>query len=462
MTIGEAAAAMGGRAVFGSSDARREITSVTSDSREARPGSLFLCFRGERADGHSFAADAFARGAVCAVAEREPDGAPGPYILVGSTAAALGRLGAFHRSRLKIPVIGVVGSVGKTTAKEMTAAVLSERYDVLKTQGNLNNELGVPLTLLQAGAEHGAAVVEMGISDFGEMTRLAGMARPGICVVTAIAPCHLEKLGDLRGVLRAKAEIFPLMPENGAAVVNGDDGLLMAYDTGVEKITFGLGERCGWRAGNIVADGTRNVSFDLISPWGERVRAAIPAYGEHLVYAALAAAAVGARLGQSLEEIARGLEKYRPAAGRADVFEAGGFTVIDDCYNANPSSAAAALRSLVALGARRVAILGDMRELGRASKEAHREIGALAGALGIDCLICHGEMSEFTFKGFISSGSGKEAYFFPFREALFGKLPELIRGGDAVLVKASHGERFDEIVGRLRGLRARPGAVSQP
>ncbi|MDR2421358.1 MAG: UDP-N-acetylmuramoyl-tripeptide--D-alanyl-D-alanine ligase, partial [Oscillospiraceae bacterium] len=171
-------------------------------------------------------------------------------------------------------------------------------------------------------------------------------------------------------------------------------------------------------------------------------------------YAALAAAAVGALLGQGIEETARGLEKYRPAAGRADVFEAGGFTVIDDCYNANPSSAAAALRSLNALRARRVAILGDMLELGGAAKDAHREIGALAGELGIDCLICCGEMAEFTFKGFISSGSGKDAYFFPFREALFEKLPELIRGGDAVLVKASRGERFDEVVERLRRLRA--------
>ncbi|MDR2421288.1 MAG: UDP-N-acetylmuramoyl-tripeptide--D-alanyl-D-alanine ligase, partial [Oscillospiraceae bacterium] len=279
LTIGDAAEATGGRAVFGDTDARLDITSVTSDSREARPGALFLCFRGEKADGHSFAADAFARGAVCAVAEREPDGAPGPYILVGSTAEALAKLGARYRSRLKIPVVGVVGSVGKTTAKEMIATVLSERYDVLKTQGNLNNELGVPLTLLQADAEHGAAVVEMGISDFGEMTRLAEMARPGICVVTAIAPCHLEKLGDLRGVLRAKAEIFPLMPKNGAAVVNGDDELLRAYDTGVEKITFGLGARCGWRAENIVSDGTESVSFDLISPPGKRVRAMIPAYG---------------------------------------------------------------------------------------------------------------------------------------------------------------------------------------
>ncbi|MDR1328675.1 MAG: UDP-N-acetylmuramoyl-tripeptide--D-alanyl-D-alanine ligase [Oscillospiraceae bacterium] len=461
LTIEKIAEVMGGRLFSDEINARRVITRVVTDSREAVPGALFFCFRGERTDGHDHVADAFARGALAAVTTREieiptrhkvPAGA---YILVNSAQTALGKLGAYYRSRLNIPIIGVAGSVGKTTAKEMIAAVLSERFNVHKTRENLNNELGVPLTLLGTGEEHGAAVIEMGISDFGEMTRLAEIVRPDICVMTAIGRCHLEKLGDLDGVLRAKAEVFAKMPETGAAVLNGDDALLSAYDPGLAKpgltkITFGTDARCDWRAENIASDGTRSVSFDIISPSGERARAKIPAFGTHLVYSALAAAAVGAKLGVSLDETARGLAKYRPVGGRANVVETGKITVIDDCYNANPNSVSAALRSLSALSTvRRAAILGDMRELGAGAEAAHREIGKLAGELGIDCLICCGEMAEFIFKGFIASGSEAEAYFFPFRDALFEKLPALIRDGDAVLVKASHSEKFEQITQRL-------------
>ncbi|MDR0445710.1 MAG: UDP-N-acetylmuramoyl-tripeptide--D-alanyl-D-alanine ligase [Oscillospiraceae bacterium] len=457
MTLGDAARAMSGRLIAGEKAAQREIVHVVSDSREAVPGALFFCFRGERVNGSDYIADAFARGAICAVTTEkdaipESSDAMGAYILVASVEAALAALAAYYRMGLRVPVIGVVGSVGKTTAKEMTAAVLSERYSVLKTHGNLNNEIGAPLTVLKIGSGHNAAVIEMGISDFGEMTRLASVVRPDICIITAIGRCHLEKLGSLNGVLRAKSEVFPLMPENGVAILNGDDALLRKHNTGRKTVTFGTVESCDWRAENITTAATRSIAFDIISPRGERARAEIPAYGTHLVYAALSAAAVGSRLGLSLREIIDGLAKYRPVDGRANVIEAGALTIIDDCYNANPNSMAAALCSLAALKTRRTAILGDMRELGSASAAAHREIGELAGRLGIDCLICCGENAELIFKGFIGSGAEAEAYHFPFREALFEKLPELTKKGGAVLVKASHSEKFDEITARLREL----------
>lgn len=451
ITIEEIAAATGGRLVGGGYDTRRVVTSVVRDNREASDGSLFLCFKGERVDGHDFAASAFNRGAVCAICERELEDAKGAFIVVDSTAAALRRLGAFYRSRLSIPIIGVTGSVGKTTAKEMIAAVLSERLCVLKTTANLNNEIGVPLTLLQIGPEHEVAVIEMGISDFGEMSRLAEMARPDICVLTSIGHSHLEQLRDLDGVLRAKSEVFEFMPKGGLAVVNGDDERLFALDPGVEKITYGLLDRCDFRAEGLESEDVSGVSFDITGK-SLRFHAEIPAFGSHLAVAALAAAAVGDRLGLSGAELASGLRSYRPVGSRSGVIDTGYITIIDDCYNANPHSMGAALRSLASLGGRRVAVLGDMKELGDKSNELHREIGLLAGELRIDCIICCGEKAEFIFKGYIASRFGGESYHFPFKDILPERLHELINPRDTVLVKASHSMKFEELVDALSKL----------
>jgi UDP-N-acetylmuramoyl-tripeptide--D-alanyl-D-alanine ligase len=406
---------------------------------------------GARADGHDYAAAAFDRGARCALAERALDASKNPYILVDSTRAALQRIGAYYRGLFDIPVVGVTGSVGKTTAKEMLAAVLGERYNVLKTPENLNNELGVPLTLLSMRAEHTAAVIEMGVSDFGEMSRLAEMVRPTVCLMTAIGYCHLDALGDLDGVLRAKSEVFAYMPPDSVAVVNGDDALLRTFDPGIAKITFGLGAQNAYRAENVVTHGTRGVTCELVTP-AERLPVEIPAFGSHMVLAALPAAAIGRLLGVTAAEIARGLLTYTPAAGRANVIDTGYITVIDDCYNANPNSVKASLRSLCALPRRRVAILGVMAELGKNSDALHREIGVFAAESGVDCLICLGEKAEFIYKGSVSSQIELEGYHFPFKDAFFERLPSLIKPGDAVLVKASHSMKFEEIADRLIAL----------
>ncbi|MDR0838024.1 MAG: UDP-N-acetylmuramoyl-tripeptide--D-alanyl-D-alanine ligase [Oscillospiraceae bacterium] len=456
LTLEKIAGVTRGRLVGAPDCGKITATSVVRDDREVVAGSLFLCFPGKNVDGHDYANRAFALGAVAAIAERDIDDARGPYILVCSTAAALRALGTYYRSRLNIPIIGVTGSVGKTTAKEMLAAALSPRFNVLKTTDNLNNELGVPLTLLQIGAEHTAAVVEMGVSDFGEMTRLAEMARPDFCVVTAIGHCHLDRLGDLKGVLRAKSEVFPRMSRDGTAILNGDDALLRDFDPGIRRLTFGLGSDCDYRAENVVTRGTQSVEFDLITPQA-RVKVQIPAYGAHLALGALAAAAVAESLGVPAEDIARGLASYRPVGARSSVTDTGYITLIDDCYNANPNSVGAALRSLAALPQRRVAILGDMAELGAASNELHRDVGILAGQLGIDVVICCGEKAEFIFKGTIASRAEIEPYHFPFKQALFERLPQLIKKGDAVLVKASHSMKFEEITAALLELGETPG-----
>ncbi|SHI21985.1 UDP-N-acetylmuramoyl-tripeptide--D-alanyl-D-alanine ligase [Sporobacter termitidis DSM 10068] len=427
------------------------ITGVVRDNREAFEGCLFVCIRGERVDGHSYANKAFGAGASCCLAEQVLPDARGPYVLVESTLAALKALGEYYRSLFNIPVVGVTGSVGKTTAKEMVAAVLSQKFNVLKTPENLNNEIGVPLTLLSLREEHEAAVVEMGISDFGEMRRLSKMVRPDICLMTAIGYCHLEQLGDLNGVLRAKSEVFEYMKPDGLAVVNGDDTLLASFDPGIKKLTFGLGEKNDFRAVNIHPLGTTDVSCDIVSGSG-CLGVRIPAFGSHMVLGALPAAAIGRHLGLGDEDIRLGLLNYAPVGGRANIVDTGYITLIDDCYNANPNSMAASVRSLATLEGRRVAILGDMTELGYEADALHRALGTLVAKSGIDCLVCCGAKAEFIYKGLVSTGVEMEAWHFPMKEALFAVLPSLIKKGDSVLVKASHSMHFEEIAEELKKL----------
>ncbi len=450
ITLETAARVTGGTLLGGDPAAR--ITGVVRDNREVLPGSLFVCIPGARVDGHDFAPAAFRAGASACLAEKPLPEAEGPVILVENTRQALIDLGRYYRSLLSIPVIGVTGSVGKTTAKEMTAAALSARFRVFRTPANLNNDIGVPLSLLSIGEEDEVAVIEMGISDFGEMSILADMVRPDICIMTTIGYCHLEKLGDLDGVLRAKSEIYRYMPENGVAVVNGDDEKLAAFDPGIRKITFGLGDSCEWRADNVRSDGVEGVLCDLVHD-GTRFSAYIPAFGSHMVLGALPAAAVASLLGETPDEIARGLLTYAPVGSRASVRDTGFIRIIDDCYNANPNSVAASLASLSEVSGRRVAILGDMKELGASSRDLHRSIGVLSGRYGIDSLICLGAEAEFIYKGFISGGFETEAWHFPLKDALFSVLPSLIRKGDTVLVKASHSMGFEEVVAELEKLK---------
>lgn len=450
LTLDTIARVTGGRLIGGNENTI--ITGVVRDNREVKEGNLFVCFPGERVDGHNFAPKAFEAGAAACLAQRELPDAKGPYILVESTFQALKDLAKYYRSLFTIPVIGVTGSVGKTTAKEMTAAALSAKLNVLKTSANLNNEIGVPLTLLSMTEEHEAAVVEMGISDFGEMSRLADMVRPDICIMTTIGFCHLETLGDLDGVLKAKSEVFEFMNENGVAIVNGDDEKLGAFDPGARKITFGYGEDNNWRGENVRSDGTEGVLCDIKYPDGA-FSAYIPAFGSHMVLGALPAAITAHLLGLTDEEIERGLLKYAPVGGRANIKDTGFIRIINDCYNANPNSMAASLASLSQVEGRKVAILGDMKELGVTSRDLHRSIGVLAGKYGIDSLVCLGAEAEFIYKGFISGGFETEAWHFPMKDAMFSVLPSLVKKGDTVLVKASHSMGFDEVVEELEKLK---------
>lgn len=449
-TLREIAESCGGKYFGPQGLAGAEISGVERDSRLVAGGSLFLCIKGERADGHDFAGAAYANGALCCLCQRHLD-TERPYIVVDDVLAAVRDIAEAYRKKFDIPFIGIIGSVGKTTAKEMTAAVLGRKFSVLKTPENLNNELGVPLTVLSVGQEHTAAVIEMGISDFGEMRRLSKIVRPQICVFTTIGYCHLEFLGDLDGVLRAKSEVFEYMPADGTAVLNGDDGILRVFDPKIEKITFGLSEGCDFTAENIKNLGFDGTDFTIVSPDG-KARAHINAFGSHTVSAALAAAAVGEKLGLCLSDIVSGIGDYETVGSRANVIKRDCITIISDCYNANPNSVRAALTSLSGVSGRRVAVLGDMLELGEKSHELHFETGRFAAG-SCDCLVCCGPEGKYIYDGFVSADTGKKAWYFRDKSDFLEDIKRVIRSGDTVLVKASHGMHYEEIVGCLENLR---------
>ena len=446
-TVRQALEATGGRYFGPESALDARIIRVSSDSRDIGPGTLFVAFKGARVDGHSYMADCLNRGAVCCISEREPESAAEmPLIRVRSSLAAIGALAGWYRRGFNLPVVGITGSVGKTTTKEMISAVLERKFRVHKTEKNFNNELGVPRTLLSMPEDAQAAVVEMGISDFGEMTRLTDMVRPNIAVITMIGDAHLEFLHDRPGVLRAKTEIFKSMQLDDLAIVNGDDPLLSTYEAPVRRLTFGM------QPGNdFVARGVKNLGGDgmrfEICHHGQTFPVQIPAFGTHLPYAALAGAAVGWALGLTDAQIAAGLADFETVGNRARLIQTGGITILSDCYNANPNSTASAIDSLTALPGRGVCILGDMLELGENSAALHRSVGAHAAERGVQLVIGCGKLAREIAAG--ARDAGANALYFENKEALIQALPEILHSGDKVLVKASHSMAFEQIVAAI-------------
>lgn len=446
MKLREAAAACGGKLV-NCADAEQAIGRAVIDSRNVQPGDLFVAFRGEKTDGHRFIQSALDKGAVCALAEYLPEDVSGPVLLTDNVQNALEKICSTYRQTLNIPVIGITGSVGKTTAKEMISAVLSRRFSVLKTEGNHNNQIGVPMTISRIEAEHEAAVVEMGISGFGEMTELASVARPTIAVFTVIGRAHLEFLHDLDGVFRAKTEMLDFLPEDGIVICNGDDALLGKLTCPQRILRFGTGENCELRADEIelLPEGrTRcRIRFE-----DRVIHADIPAFGRQLVYAALEGAAVGIVLGLTDGEIEKGIADYATVGRRNAVIDTGFLTLVDDCYNANPESMRCAVDSLAACSGRRVCLLADMLELGPDAPRLHRKLGEYAAAKGIELVAACGEMGKE-----IAAGAGERGKWFPSREAMIDALPELLKKGDRVLVKASLGMHMEHTAEAVKALK---------
>ncbi len=450
LTLENIARACGGTYVGPQEAKGQEVTDITTDSRKAAKGSLFVAIKGERADGHRFIPAVYEQGGLCAVCEEAPENPARAYILVESSLQALKDIAEFYRLQLGVKVVGITGSVGKTSTKEMIASVLSEKYRVLKTDGNFNNEIGVPLTIFRLREEHEVAVLEMGINHFGEMHRLSKVAKPDICVITNIGECHLEFLGDRDGVLRAKSEIFDFIAPDGEIILNGDDDKLAAL-TAVKGITpgfFGMGQEREIRAENVRSLGLDGIKCTIYAG-SESFDVTIPLPGYHMVYNALAAVAVGVSMHMSMEEIKRGIETAQALKGRFRIIRKNGIIVADDCYNANPVSMKASLGILHETQGRKVAILGDMGELGEREEELHAEVGAYAGSLDIQLCICVGALCSRLAKAAKAAAPDMEIHVFSGVEETLRELPSLIRQGDNVLVKASHAMHFEQIVDAL-------------
>jgi len=438
------------------------IAGVVLDSRKVEKGYCFVATRGERVDGHNFISDVFAKGAKLVVCEYIPEQMTGNFILVKDSFQALRDMAEYYRSTLSIPIVGITGSVGKTSTKEFIAGVLAQKYHVLKTEGNFNNEIGVPLTLLRIRKEHELAVVEMGINHFGEMRRLSKMVRPDVCVMTNIGECHLEFLESRAGVLRAKSEIFEYMQDGGTVFVNGDDDMLQTIGEvkGRKPERFGIDPANDYYASDIVSKGLMG-SEALISMKnenGERetFKAQIHLPGEHMVRNALAATAVAKCFRLTTEEIAAGIAEVMPVGGRSNLIQCGKMMVIDDCYNANPVSMKAAIDLLCTADGDRVAILGDMGELGEKEELFHKEIGAYAVSKKITGLICIGRLARFMFENAGSvkeeTGSVTELGYYETLDAFLESVPgqSFLKKECTVLVKASHSMCFSKIVDVLK------------
>ncbi len=448
--------------------AYREVTCVETDSRNAVPGCLFAAIKGTRVDGHRFIRDVFAKGALCVLTERElteadlPEGVADSFcwIQVRSTLEALKHIARFYLQTLGIPAVGIAGSVGKTSTKEMVASVLSQKYRVLSTQGNFNNELGVPLTIFRLNRTHEIAVLEMGISDFGEMHRLSEIVHPDTVVMTNIGDCHLENLGDRDGVLRAKSEIFDFLQPEGHIILNGNDEKLVQIRevNGIRPVFYGVPG--AYAELSVCAKEISGCGLDGTDVWIETPQGSfschVPMPGEHMVMNALAAAAAGLTYGLTPDQIRNGIESYKGVSGRFHLIHAGERIIIDDCYNANPMSMKASLRILGDADGYRTAILGDMAELGEREEQMHREVGAFAVQCGIQRLITIGERGRWILEGADAELSREQQDTMTLRH--YDSVDDfLLCAGEEtgfpcnILIKASHFMNFSRIVEALAG-----------
>ena len=444
-TVAALCAAVGGKLLSG--DSAAVVTGVTTDSRAASDGQLFIPLTGERFDGHAYIDGALSAGAAGCLTARVPETMqPGKfYIQVADTRLALKALAAWYRSRFTLPVVQITGSAGKTNTKEMVAAVLSRRYDTLKTQANFNNDIGTPLTLLGLAPQHQAAVIETGMNHFGEIRYLGEMVRPDIAVITNVGDAHIENLGNTRqGILQAKCEIFENLAPDGIAVLNGDDPLLGTVTLPQTILRCGRGEGCSVRVTDVDDRGIEGIACTVTTAKASyRLTTASP--GGFMIYPMAMAAAIGEALGLTGEEITAGVAAYVPTGSRMHIIRLPeGRLLIDDCYNANPQAMTEALRLLaVTQTRRRAAVLGDMGELGELTVSAHRAIGALTGELHLGSVIAIGEKARDI------ASAAPNARWFPSVEDALPAVRAAFIGGTAMLVKASHAMHFENIVKEL-------------
>lgn len=432
------------------------VSDIVTDSRKISEGSVFVALRGEKFDGHNFVGQAIDSGAVCCVVDAKFENT-GNYaaIVVEDTYKALRDMAAYYRSRFSIPSVAITGSVGKTSTKDMVSCVLKRAYKVLKTEGNFNNEIGLPLTAFRIGEDDEIAVFEMGMSNFGEISRLTRIAAPETAIITNIGFSHIEHLGSQENILKAKLEILEGLPSGyGTVILNGDDELLngvtgtLAYET----LTYGIeNQGCDLVASNVrkFSDCTR---FEM-KVEGVAYEVLINAPGVHHVYNALAAALTGIKYNMPMDEIVKGIADFRPQGMRQNIEILKNYVIIKDCYNASPTSMKSGFEVLSVtmpknneIPHRKVAVLGDMLELGEYAQQSHMLVGGFACDYDLGCLIAVGPNAEFVAKGAIEKGfNSSEIYVFYDNNAAKAHIMEILKPNDVILFKGSRGMRLEEI-----------------
>jgi len=435
------------KACNGTFNKEAEINAVCIDTRKITPGCLFICIIGERFDAHNFAGEALEKGAAAVMVSSDVD-INGAFVKVDDTAKAMLDLAGYYRSRFDIPVIGLTGSVGKTTTKEFTYLVVNSKYNAIKTLGNLNNEIGLPQMLFQIDSSTEAAVIEMGMNHFGEIHRLSSAAKPTVGLITNIGVSHIENLGSREGILKAKLELLDGLKDGAPLILNGDNDLLSTVTSENHKVYFyGINCDADFKAEEI-KENNYETTF-VVSYFGNRKEIKIPTVGIHNVYNALAAFAAGYFLDIDADSAATALKQYEPAGMRQKCVIINGITSIEDCYNASPDSMRAAITTLAGMKCgKKIAVLSDMLELGSFSEKAHYSVGKFAAESKIDYLFCVGSDSEYIVEGAKAYGL-ENALLFDTKERLAEKLYETAQTGDAVVFKASRGMKLEDVISSI-------------
>lgn len=453
-TASEIIESTGGELICGKGDTL--FSGLSIDSRKIGVGELFWAIKGEHHNGNDYLKDALEKGAIGVVSDNGLLESKLSHnvvaIKVPSSLAALQRLASYNRRKHPVPLVAITGSNGKTTTKEITASILGKRYEVNKNEGNLNNLIGVPLTLLDLHSDHEVAVVEMGMNRRGEIRELTTMARPDIGVITNIGEAHLEGLGNVENIKRAKGELIEAMEGEHKVILNADDPAVMAlvpFATG-DVITFGFDSNAHVRAEEAEVEWGKGTLF-ILAVGTKRIPVLLPIYGIHQLYNALAASAVAFSMGFELEEIREGLEDYEPYSGRMEIISKGGITVINDSYNANPPSLKSALETMAMLAdGRKIAILGDMLELGENAPLIHSDLGRYAHEKGVDMIVTFGELAQNIAEGAIKNGMDvNKIHTFSNKGELIEYLKGEVAHGDWLLVKGSRGMKMEEITAAL-------------
>lgn len=443
ITVNEIIAATDGELICGSMEAYARNVSI--DSREVSNNTLFVALKGENSDGHNYIDKAFENGASIVISEKNIIGS-GAVVKVESSSRALGKISKFYKKKLTLKTVAVTGSVGKTTTKDMLSAVMNMQYNTLKTEGNFNNELGLPLTILRLKNTHEAAVLEMGMSEFGEIDYLADIARPDVGIITNIGMSHIENLGSQEGIFKAKTEICNYFNKDSLLIVNADDKYLKnaLNFKGFSVVGYGIENDCQYKARDIENLGLEGTKFS-VDIYDREYRIHIKTPGVHNVYNALAAIACGVHYNIGPNKIIEGIENFSLTKMRMSVEKAGSITVINDCYNSSPDSVNAALKVLATQNTRKVAVLGDILEMGEFAKDAHYKIGEEVAKNNIDVLLTAGKNARFIAEG----AKIEEVYSFDTTDELVLNISKFTRENDTVLVKASRGMHFEKIVEKI-------------